>query len=347
MSKKSFGKTSKGEEAFLYEIANQNGMKAVLSDFGATTVSIFIKDKDGNTKDIVCGYDNVSSYERETCYFGATVGRYANRTSNAKIEIEGVEYVLEANDNENNLHSGSKSTSARIWNVADQKDDEITFEIEDADLTQGYPGNATMRVNFKLTADNEYVITYFAKADKTTTFNMTNHSYFNLNGHDSGSVYTHTLQIDAKHYTPVVDSKAIPTGEIAPVEGTPFDFTETKPIGRDIEANDTQLHYGNGYDHNFAIDKTTDGMERVATAYAPESGIKMDVITDCIGIQLYTANFIGGQNGKNGVKYNNRDAFCLETQFYPNSINEKNFSTPITKVGEEYNTQTIYKFSIA
>ena len=164
--------------------------------------------------------------------------------------------------------------------------------------------------------------------------------------HFQGSVYTHTLQINAEHYTPVKDSKAIPTGEIAPVEGTPFDFTEAKPIGRDIEANDTQLHYGSGYDHNFAIDKTAPGVEKVATAYSPESGIQMEVYTDCVGIQLYTANFIVGQEGKGGVKYNNRDAFCLETQFYPNSINETNFSTPVTKAGDTYHTETDYKFSV-
>jgi aldose 1-epimerase len=213
-------------------------------------------------------------------------------------------------------------------------------------LEQGFPGNAVVDVTFKVTGENALAIIYNAKADKTTTFNMTNHSYFNLNGHASGSVYTHTLQINAEHYTPVKDSKAIPTGEIAPVEGTPFDFTEAKPIGRDIEANDTQLHYGSGYDHNFAIDKTAPGVEKVATAYSPESGIQMEVYTDCVGIQLYTANFIVGQEGKGGVKYNNRDAFCLETQFYPNSINETNFSTPVTKAGDTYHTETDYKFSV-
>ena len=288
MSKKAFGTTSKGVEASLYEISNGGGLRVLLTDYGAAVVSIFVKDKDGNERDVILGYDNVKSYEKEYSYFGATVGRYANRISDAKINIDGVEYKLEANDNENSLHSGSNGFSKRFWTVKEQKEDEITFEIEDADLEQGFPGNAVVDVTFKVTEENALAIIYNAKADKTTTFNMTNHSYFNLNGHASGSVYTHTLQINAEHYTPVKDSKAIPTGEIAPVE----------------------------------------------------------VYTDCVGIQLYTANFIVGQEGKGGVKYNNRDAFCLETQFYPNSINETNFSTPVTKAGDTYHTETDYKFSV-
>ena len=241
--------------------------------------------------------EEVSLYEKETCYFGATVGRYANRISDAKINIDGTEYVLEANDNENNLHSGSHGTSGRVWNVKEYKDNEITFTIEDKDLEQGYPGNAVMNVTYTVTEDNELAISYNAKADKTTTFNMTNHSYFNLNGHD-------------------------------------------------IEADDVQLGYGHGYDHNFAIDKTVEGIEKVADVYSPESGICMEVLTDNIGIQLYTANFIGGQVGKDGYEYEDRGAFCLETQFYPNSINEPNFTTPITKAGEEYNSKTVYRFAV-
>jgi len=346
MNKTSFGKTHTGEEVSLYEITNDKGMKVLVTDFGATVVSIFVNDKDGNKRDVVLGYDDVSVYEKETCYFGATVGRYANRISDAKINIDGIEYVLEANDNENNLHSGSHGTSGRVWNVKEYKDNEITFTIEDKDLEQGYPGNAVMNVTYTVTEDNELAISYNAKADKTTTFNMTNHSYFNLNGHKSGKVYSQILQIKASHYTPVKSAKAIPTGEIAPVEGTPFDFRQAKPIGQDIEADDVQLGYGHGYDHNFAIDKTVEGIEKVADVYSPESGICMEVLTDNIGIQLYTANFIGGQVGKDGYEYEDRGAFCLETQFYPNSINEPNFTTPITKAGEEYNSKTVYRFAV-
>ena len=190
------------------------------------------------------------------------------------------------------------------------------------------------------------MISYHAVSDKTTTFNMTNHNYYNLEGQEAGVVYDQILQINASCYTPVKSSKAIPTGEIAPVKGTPFDFLTAKPIGKEIKADNEQLHFVNGYDHNFAIDKTTEGVERVATAYCPASGIKMDVLTDCIGIQLYTGNFIAGKVGKGGVTYVDNGAYCLETQYFPNVINEVNFVTPITKAGEVYETKTIHKFTV-
>lgn len=346
MNIRDFGTIKNGQMTNLYEIKNNKGIRALITDFGATLVSLMVPDKDGQERDVVLGYDKASSYEENTCYLGATVGRYANRIANSRIVIDGVEYHQEANDNENNLHSGPNGTSERIWDCKLYAEDTITFAIEDPDMAQGFPGNAVMEVTYKLTEDNGLSIEYRAKADKTTTFNMTNHSYFNLNGHDSGSIYSHYFQVNAQHYTPVIDAKSIPTGVIAPVEGTPFDFREPKPLGRDIEKEDIQLNFGTGYDHNYAIDKSTSGMEKVARLYSPESGISMEVYTDCIGIQLYTGNFVGGQIGKGGVKYARRDGVCLETQYYPNSINETNFVTPLTKAGEEYHTQTIYKFAI-
>lgn len=347
MKKEIFGTTKSGEVANCYELVNKNGMKAVVTDYGATVISLWVKDKNGNQVDVELGYDNLESYEREGCYFGTVIGRYANRVANAQITIEGVTYQLEVNDNENCLHSGSEGTADKIWTVKEYTDNTITMEIEDPHLKQGYPGNAVMTVTYEITDNDSLLIKYSGKADKTTTFNLTNHSYFNLNGHASGDVYNTMLQINASHYTPVHNSKAIPTGEIAPVEGTPFDFRVAKPIGQDINADNDQLRYGSGYDHNFAIDKTAEGMELIATAVGEKSGIKMDVLTDAIGVQLYTANFIEGQKGKEGVTYHNRNAFCLETQYFPNSINEPNFTTPITKAGEEYKTQTEYRFSIA
>jgi aldose 1-epimerase len=345
MEKRNFGRTAEGTEATLYTIKNERGMELKVTDFGASLVSLIVKDKNGADLDVILGYEDVTGYEEHTDYFGAAVGRNCNRISNARIAIDGVEYPLEANDNENNLHSGSNGTARRFWEVAEHTGSSITFRIEDAHLQQGYPGNATMQVTYTLTADNALEIAYQAKADQKTVFNFTNHAYFNLNGADSGSILDHTLQIQASAFTPT-DAKAIPTGEIRPVEGTPFDFREAKPIGRDIAQSDEQLTFGSGYDHNFVLDRTKDGIEKIATAYSAKSGIRMDVSTDCIGIQLYSANFIAGQKGKGGHIYANRDAFCLETQYFPNAINEPNFSTPLTEAGETYTSKTIYTFSV-
>ena len=322
-------------------------MRAVLTDFGATTVSLFVNDKNGKSLDIIAGYDEVLPYQKETCYFGATVGRNANRISDAKITVDGIEYKLDANDNENNLHSGSTGTSELFWQVKEHKENSITFEYLSRDLEQGFPGNATMTVTYTLTDNNDFEMVYHGISDKKTVFNMTNHNYYNLNGHTSGTICNHTLQISASHYNPVKSAKAIPTGEIAPVEGTPFDFRTAKTIGQNISDQFDQLTYGNGYDHNFAIDKTGTGLEKIATAIGDKSGIQMDVLTDCVGIQLYTGNFIGGQVGKGGHTYADRDAFCLETQFYPNSINEPNFASPLVDANKDYNSKTVYHFSIA
>ena len=260
MLKEKFGDTKKGMEVYKYELVNSKGMKAVVTDYGATVLSLYVKDKNGNVQDVVLGYDDLASYERGTSYFGAIVGRYANRISNAQITIDGVDYKLEANDNENSLHSGSNGVSGLVWDVKNYTDNSITFTKESKDLEQGFPGNATIEVTYTVTEDNELAIKYHAVADKATTFNMTNHSYFNLEGCSAGVVYDHMLQINASGYTPVCSAKAIPTGEIAPVEGTPFDFRQMKKIGQDINQENEQLSYGNGYDHNFAIDKKTDGI---------------------------------------------------------------------------------------
>ncbi len=343
MEKKQFGRTAQGA-ATLYAIANTKGMRVLVTDFGATLVSIFVKDKNGADTDVILGYEDASEYEKQTCYFGATVGRNCNRISDAKIMIDDTQYILDANDNENNLHSGANGLSERIWEVKEYQENKITLTAEDADMQQGFPGNAAVAVTYEVTEENGLKITYHATADKKTLFNFTNHSYFNLNG--EGTAMDHVLQIKASHYTPVKSEKAIPTGEIASVEGTPFDFRTPKIIGQDIDADNEQLRYGNGYDHNYAIDKEQAGMETVAGVYSEKTGIRMDVSTDCIGIQLYTANFIRGQKGKGGVVYDNRDAFCLETQYFPNSINEPNFTTPLTEAGEAYHSETVYTFSL-
>lgn len=310
MKQTTFGKTAEGTEASLYTICNSKGMRAMVTNFGATLVSVFVKNRNGEDTDVILGYDDVADYQKNTCYFGAVVGRNCNRIANAKFTINGVEYQLEANDNENSLHSGSNGTSERFWNVISCTDQMITLQIEDADLQQGYPGNAVIQVTYEVTEDNGLAITYHAKADKDTVFNFTNHAYINLNGHASGSVLDQTLQIKASHFTPVKDGKAIPTGELADVEGTPFDFRIAKPIGRDINAENDQLKYGSGYDHNFALDHTGNGVEKVATAYAPESGIQMEVYTDCPGMQFTVQTLYRDRKEKAGLYTKNVKHFA-------------------------------------
>ena len=346
MRKTSFGTTKSGYAASTYEIGNGRGVRLIATDFGATVVSIFVKDKNGTERDVILGYDDLASYERAECYFGATVGRNANRIANAKVTIDGVEYELEKNDNENSLHSGSNGVSVKMWDVEEYTDTKITFGYTSKDMEQGFPGNCQMHVTYEVTEQNEFKITYHIVSDKKTVINMTNHSYFNLAGQENGNVLDQTLQIAASHYTPMKDSKSIPTGEIASVEGTPFDFRKEKPIGQDIKASHEQLIFANGYDHNFAIDKTKDGVEKIASAYCSESGIRMDVYTDLPGVQLYTANFVGGQHGKKGAVYVQNSAFCLETQYYPNAVNEPNFASPVFDAGQPYDSTTVYAFSV-
>lgn len=346
MNKKAFGTITSGQEASLYTISNSKGMSVTVTDFGVTIVSIFVKDKEGNVRDVVLGYDDVSGYVKNLCYFGATVGRNCNRISDARITIDGKVYELENNDRGNNLHSGTHSLARVIWSVAEQTDSRIVFEYKSPDLEEGYPGNATVRVTVEVTEDNDFAISYYAVADQKTVFNMTNHCYFNLNGHASGKVLDQMLCINASGYTPVQNEKSIPTGEILPVEGTPFDFRSEKPIGQDIAADHEQIGYSGGYDHNFAIDRTGEGMEHAAYAYAKESGIRMDVYTDCLGVQLYSANGIAGQVGKGNAAYPDQGAFCLETQYFPNAINEPNFVTPVFDAGVPYESKTLYRFSI-
>lgn len=339
-----FGKTADGEEGFLYTIGNSKGMKVSITDYGATLVSVVVPDKNGKETDVILGYDSLEDYLKGDSYFGATVGRNCNRIAGAAVTIDGKKYELEQNDHENNLHSGSKGVSLRFWLLEKCTENSLTLEIEDEDLEQGFPGNASISVTFTVTEECELLIDYRAVSDRKTVFNFTNHAYFNLNGAGSGTAMKHMLSLRASHYTPLIDSHAIPTGELAPVEGTPFDFREQKPIGRDIEENHEQLKFVGGYDHNFALDKIGEGVETAAVALGPQSGIRMTVLTDCPGIQLYTANFGDVKTGKAGKQYHGRDAFCLETQYFPNSINEPGFATPVTEAGEVYISRTIYKF---
>lgn len=345
MKKESFGTGRTGEAVSVYTLENQSGARVRVTDYGAALVSIFVPDRDGVMQDVLLGYDNVTGYEKNTCYFGAVIGRCGNRIANAQVTINGVTYKLDANDNENNLHSGEKGMDTIVWNVKEHTENSITLACTSADLEQGFPGNMDVEVVYVLTEDNTVEICYKAVSDKDTVANFTNHAYFNLAGHASGDVLDQELMIRASNYTPVIDAKSIPTGEILPVAETPMDFTSAKTIGRDIHADDIQLSYGTGYDHNFVLDKSEAGAyELMAEAYAPKTGIVMKAYTDCPGVQFYSGNFITAQDGKQGAVYEKRQGFCLESQYYPNSVNEPNFESPFLKAGEVYTTKTGYHF---
>lgn len=347
MYKESFGTSRQGEAVTVYTLENKGGRKVRVTDYGATLVSILVPDRNGKMQDVLLGYDNVTGYENNTCYFGAVIGRNGNRIANAQCQVGGVTYQLDRNDNENNLHSGVKDMDTVVWGVKEYTDSTIALTYKSADGEQGFPGNMDVQVTYVLADDDTLEIHYEASADKDTVANFTNHAYFNLAGHASGSILDQELMLRASHFTPVIDSKAIPTGEIAPVTGTPMDFTAAKAIGRDIEADDIQVGYGGGFDHNFVLDKDEKGaFEPFAEAYAPSTGIVMKAYTDLPGVQFYSGNFITKQDGKQGAVYNKRQGFCLETQYFPNAVNEPAFESPILKAGDIYKTKTSYRFSV-
>lgn len=340
----SFGKNSQGQETSLYILKNQNNAIIKVSDHGATLVSMLVPDKDGNIQDVVLGYDNAAEYENHTCYFGATIGRNGNRVGNAQMMIDGALCQLTATEDENNLHSGPNGFDRVLWEVKEHTENSITFFHLSREEDQGFPGNLEVEVTYTLTDENAVEISYKGISDKTTVMNCTNHSYFNLGGHGSGSVEKQQLQILAEGYNIVKDKKSIPTGEIAPVKGTPMDFREMKPIGQDINADFEQLKFTGGYDHNYVLSDKPGEMKVMANAYCEETGIAMEASTDCCGVQFYAGNFIGDQVGKGNATYCDRCGFCLESQFYPDAVNHKNFPSPLIKAGEVFTSKTIYRF---
>lgn len=343
MQKLSFGTTKQGAEASLYVLENKNHTTIKVTDYGAALVSFVFQDKNGVNRDVVLGYDTVSEYEENTSYFGATVGRNGNRIENSQMLIDGEVWKIEANESKNNLHSGKNGFSKVMWEIKSVADDSITLAHLSTQEEQGFPGNLRAEVTYTITAEDALEITYFGAADADTVMNFTNHSYFNLGGHDSGSITKQKLQILAEAYTPVRDSQSIPTGEIAAVAGTPMDFRTMKPIGQDIDADFEQLKFAGGYDHNYALSQNPGEMKVMANAYCDSTGIAMEASTDCCGVQLYAGNFIGDQTGKDGVSYTDRCGFCLESQFYPNAVNQENFASPVVKAGEVYQSKTIYR----
>ena len=337
-----FGATVKGDETKLYTLTNKNGMEIAVSDYGATLVQVIVPDKEGKPCDVVLGYDEAAGYEEGDLFFGAIVGRSANRIGGASFELNGVTYQLEKNDNGNNLHSGMDFYNQRMWKVKETADDYITFELDSPDGDQRYPGAVHIEVTYTLTEDNAVKIAYHAVPDADTLINMTNHSYFNMDGHASGDVLDQEVWIDADAFTRA-DAESIPTGEITPVEGTPMDFRTKKAIGKEIETDYEALNFGKGYDHNWVLNNKGE-FAKVAEMSSEESGITMEVYTDLPGMQLYTGNFIVDAKGKGGAHYHKRQAACFETQFFPDAIHKENFAGPVCKKGETYETTTMYKF---
>lgn len=334
--------TEEGKTVFLYTMRNGNGMEVSVSDYGASLVCVRVPLQNGELCDVVLGYDDAAGYRNDTVFLGATVGRCANRIKGASVEINGIEYQLDKNDNGNNLHSGISYYQKRVWDVKENDDSHVTFCLHSPDGDQGYPGALDMYVTYSLDEQNMILIQYRAVPDQDTIINMTNHSYFNLNGHASGTVLEHTVKLEADCFTPA-DSQSIPTGEILPVDGTPMDFREGKRLGEEIDAVYEPLVFGGGYDHNWVL-KNEGRFDKVAEVTADKTGLKMEVYTDRPGVQMYTANFLSGEEGKGGAVYERRSAVCLETQFFPDAIHQEQFPGPICRAGEVYETKTGYRF---
>lgn len=341
--KEKFGTLKTGEEIYLYTLKNKNGIEAKLTNFGAGLVNLFVPDKDGKMEDVVLGYDNLEDYVSNPSFFGVTIGPNANRIGGAAFTLNGREYHLPVNDGPNNLHSDmNDGYQKRAW-TTEEGENSVTFAIEGKDGEMGFPGNKKIKLTFTLTDNNELKLKYYATSDADTLINLTNHSYFNLAGHDSGSIEGHLLCLHASNYTPVLPG-AIPTGEIAPVAGTPLDFTKKKPIGEEIGADYEQLKLVQGYDHNFVLDGADGTMREVAEAQDPKSGRRMKVFTTLPGMQFYAGNCIAQQTGKGGVHYGPRTGFCLETHFFPDNIHHPEFQQAVFGGDKVYESETIYAF---
>lgn len=329
----------------IYTIRNKNGLAASFTSAGARIMSLEVPDKAGNPVNVVAGFDSVSHYAHSTePYFGATIGRYANRIAKGKFTLEGKEYKLTINNGPNTLHSGTEGFQSKQWIVAAHNDSSIIFSYHSPDGEGGFPGNLDVQVTYALTSLNELTIDFIAVADTTTVINLTNHAFFNLNGEGSGMISNHLLQINANYYTPV-DNHLIPTGAIESVKGTAFDFTLPKVIGKEISYQNDQLVYGNGYDHNYVLNGP-DGMRKAAIVTGDKTGIRMEVFTDQPGLQFYSGNFMQSKNKLSKGMDDFRTAFCLETQHFPDSPNQPAFPSTVLKKGENYHSSSIYQFFV-
>ena len=335
-----------GKKTDLYTLRNKNNMEVCITNFGGRIVSVMVPDKDGQMRDVVLGFDSIQDYVSKPSDFGASIGRYANRINQGKFTLDGTEYQLPQNNYGHCLHGGPQGFQYRVFDAVQPNPQELELTYVAEDGEEGFPGNITCKVLMKLTDDNAIDIRYEAETDKPTIVNMTNHSYFNLDG-DAARNEAHLLTIDADYYTPV-DSTFMTTGEIAPVEGTPMDFRTPTPVGARINDYDfVQLKNGNGYDHNWVLNTKGDVTRKCATLESPLTGIVLDVYTNEPGIQVYAGNFLDGSlTGKKGITYNQRASVCLETQKYPDTPNKPEWPSAVLRPGGKYMSQCIFKFSV-
>ncbi|HKG48690.1 MAG TPA: aldose epimerase family protein [Pyrinomonadaceae bacterium] len=347
LTKHTFGKTADGQNVDLYTIRNSRGFEAKITNYGGILVSLKVPDRNGKFDDVVLGFNDFNSYLKNDPYFGAIIGRYGNRIAKGRFTLNGVEYKLAVNNGENHLHGGIKGFDKVVWNGVARSTKggaEIVLTYLSKDGEEGYPGNLNVTVVYRL-INNELRIDYSATTDKDTVTNLTHHSYFNLAGEGNGDILNHLVTINANQFVPI-DAGSIPTGELRPVAGTPFDFLKATAIGARIEQDEEQLKLGRGYDHTFVIDGRPGMLRQAATAYEQTSGRVMQVWTTEPGMQLYTGNFLDGTlTGKSGKTYPRRSGFCFETQHYPDSPNQPSFPTTTLKQGQTYKSTTIYRFS--
>ncbi len=347
IEKRAFG-TVDGRPVDLYTLTNGNGVTVRITNYGGIVTEIHTPDNDGRLADVVLGYKDLDDYVKNNPFFGCIVGRYGNRIAKARFQLDGTTYTLAANNGPNHLHGGRVGFDKVVWDAETVEGPDkvgVMLKYTSKDGEEGYPGTLQTRVTYTLDNDNRLRIDYQAVTDKKTVVNLTNHSYFNLKDAGATPVLEHKLMLNADQFTPV-DETLIPTGELRPVEGTPFDFREPTPIGARIQADNQQIRFGGGYDHNFVINGDAGELRPAAKVFEPSTGRVMEVWTTEPGVQFYSGNFLDGSiTGKNGAVYGQRHAFCLETQHYPDSPNQPDFPSTVLEPGEEYKTTTIYKFT--
>lgn len=342
-----FGTTPEGQDVRLWRISSENGLTAEITNIGACLVTLYARDARGQLKDVVLGLPCVADYACNPLFFGAVIGRNANRTAGARFELDGIHYELGVNESPNNNHSGPNMWHERVWDCVSASERHVTLALQSPDGDQGYPGAVAVRVTYEFVDANALAITYEGTPSAKTIMNLTNHSYFNLNGCDSGSALGHSLQVQASSYTEC-DERSIPTGRLLSVAGTPFDFSETRVLGEALSAPGAPA---GGLDLNYAVwdyARASDGsvgiLRRAATLVGDTSGIALDLWCDTPGVQVYSANFIEGASGKGGMTYHARDAVCLETQFFPDAIHHPEFEQPIFGPDRPYRSRTVFAF---